>query len=91
MEQKDLSIIHGPPGTGKSTTLVEIIQQKRRIGDRVLVCCASHAAVDNLLARLKEKYGGEGLIRIGHPAKVQRSHIKFTLAAKSKKEEKKRG
>ena len=87
--QQDLAIIHGPPGTGKSTTLVEVLLQSVRRGERVLVCAASHAAVDNLMARLREKMVGKvKLVRIGHPAKIDKKQLKFTLPSLSKSQNK---
>ena len=87
LSQEDLSIIHGPPGTGKTTTLVEIIQQTVKHRGKVMVCSASHAAVDNLMARL---VGGmnKGVVRIGHPAKMDRRHAKYTLSAMVRKKKK---
>jgi ATP-dependent RNA/DNA helicase IGHMBP2 len=64
----DLAIIHGPPGTGKTTTVVEVIRQAVRRGDKVLVCAPSNLAVDNLLERLLGH--GERAVRLGHPARV---------------------
>merc|ERR1712133_312350 len=52
--QKELSMVHGPPGTGKTTTLVEIIWQCVQRGEKVLVTSASNVAVDNLGERLKD-------------------------------------
>ena len=63
-----MAIIHGPPGTGKTTTVVELIRQAVRRGERVLACAASNLAVDNLFERLL--VAGEKVIRIGHPARV---------------------
>lgn len=64
----DLAVIHGPPGTGKTTTVVELIRQAIRRGEKVLACAPSNLAVDNLLERLVA--AGERAIRIGHPARV---------------------
>ncbi len=64
----DVAIIHGPPGTGKTTTLVELIRQIVRAGERVLVVAPSNIAVDNLLEKLLAK--DEEAIRLGHPARV---------------------
>ena len=64
----DLAIIHGPPGTGKTTTVVELIRQIVRRGQTVLACAPSNLAVDNMLERLVA--AGETAIRIGHPARV---------------------
>ena len=65
---EDFAIIHGPPGTGKTTTVVELIRQAIRRGEKVLACAPSNLAVDNLLERLLA--AGEKVIRIGHPARV---------------------
>ncbi len=64
----DLAIIHGPPGTGKTTTLVELIRQLVRSGQRVLAVAPSNIAVDSLLEKLLAK--GENALRLGHPARV---------------------
>jgi superfamily I DNA and/or RNA helicase len=63
-----LAVIHGPPGTGKTTTVVELIRQAIRRGERVLACAPSNLAVDNLFERLL--IAREPVIRIGHPARV---------------------
>jgi superfamily I DNA and/or RNA helicase len=68
LSAKDVAVIHGPPGTGKTTTLVELIRQAVRRGDKVLVCAPSNLAVDNLLERLLAH--GEAAVRLGHPARV---------------------
>lgn len=68
LSAKEIAIIHGPPGTGKTTAVVELIRQAVRRGERVLACAPSNLAVDNLLERLLE--AGERTIRIGHPARV---------------------
>ena len=68
LSARDLAIVHGPPGTGKTTTVVELIRQAVRQGDKVLACAPSNLAVDNLLERLLAL--GEGAVRLGHPARV---------------------
>lgn len=65
---EDVALIHGPPGTGKTTAVVELIRQAIRRGEKVLACAPSHLAVDNLLQRLLA--AGEEAIRIGHPVRV---------------------
>jgi superfamily I DNA and/or RNA helicase len=74
---RDVAIIHGPPGTGKTTTVVEVIRQAVRRGDRVLVCAPSNLAVDNLLERLIAF--DEKAVRLGHPARVLPTLREHTL------------
>jgi ATP-dependent RNA/DNA helicase IGHMBP2 len=74
---EDFAIIHGPPGTGKTTTVVELIRQSIRRGERVLACAPSNLAVDNLLERLLAE--GERALRIGHPARVMPTLRDHTL------------
>ena len=79
LKQKEVGIVHGPPGTGKTTTVVEIIRQAVRSGDKVLVCAPSNVAVDNLverLARAKVK-----VVRLGHPARVNQGLVQHSLDA----------
>ncbi len=68
LSARDVAVIHGPPGTGKTTTVVELIRQAVRRGDKVLVCAPSNLAVDNLLERLLAH--DEDAVRLGHPARV---------------------
>lgn len=72
-----VALIHGPPGTGKTRTLVEVVRQFVRQGKRVIVTAASNAAVDTLAERLVE--AGVELVRIGHPARVAPSVEARTL------------
>jgi ATP-dependent RNA/DNA helicase IGHMBP2 len=73
----DLAMLHGPPGTGKTTTVVELIRQAIRRGARVLACAPSNLAVDNLLERLVVH--GEKVLRLGHPARVLPALRAYTL------------
>jgi len=73
----DFAIIHGPPGTGKTTAVVELIRQAVRRGERVLACAPSNLAVDNLLEKLLA--AGENAVRLGHPARVSETLREHTL------------
>ncbi|XP_007943110.1 DNA-binding protein SMUBP-2 [Orycteropus afer afer] len=79
LAQRELAIIHGPPGTGKTTTVVEIILQAVKQGSKVLCCAPSNVAVDNLverLARCEQK-----VLRLGHPARLLDSIQQHSLDA----------
>ena len=65
---KDVAIVHGPPGTGKTTTLVEAIYETLRRESQVLVCAQSNAAVDLICERLSDR--GVNVLRIGNPSRV---------------------
>ncbi|HUV79357.1 MAG TPA: IGHMBP2 family helicase [Candidatus Bathyarchaeia archaeon] len=65
---KDFFLIHGPPGTGKTITCIEVIAQLVKRGYKILAAADSNVAVDNLVERL-DKLGVE-VVRIGHPARV---------------------
>jgi ATP-dependent RNA/DNA helicase IGHMBP2 len=77
LSARDLAILHGPPGTGKTTTVVELVRQSARRGERVLVCAPSNLAVDNVLERLLAH--GEKAVRLGHPARVLPALREHTL------------
>ncbi len=68
LNSPDVAVIHGPPGTGKTTTVVELIRQAVARGEKVLACAPSNAAVDNMLEKLLN--AGEEPVRLGHPARV---------------------
>ncbi|KZP00843.1 P-loop containing nucleoside triphosphate hydrolase protein [Calocera viscosa TUFC12733] len=81
LEAPEISLIHGPPGTGKTHTLVEIIRQLVAKEKKVLVCGASNLAVDNLLERLVPH--GIPVTRLGHPARVLQTLQSSTLDAQT--------
>ncbi|XP_074371613.1 uncharacterized protein LOC141712539 [Apium graveolens] len=68
LSSKDLFLLHGPPGTGKTTTVVEIILQEVKRGSKILACAASNIAVDNIVERLVPHR--VKLVRLGHPARL---------------------
>ena len=76
---RDVAIIHGPPGTGKTTTVVELIRQAVLRGAKVLACAPSNTGVDNLLEKLIANR--VRVVRIGHPARVQEELQDYTLDA----------
>lgn len=80
----DVAIIHGPPGTGKTTTLAEVIAQAVERGERVLACAASNTAVDNLLERLQRLV--PYVVRVGHPARVFAHLRDYTLDGQVEKD-----
>eukprot|EP00889_Picochlorum_renovo_P004954 jgi/Picre1/31984/NNA_007332.t1 len=68
LSSRDVVLIHGPPGTGKTTTLVEYIAQEVKRGCRVLACAGSNIAVDNIVEGLGKL--DLNVVRIGHPARM---------------------
>ncbi|HDS46030.1 MAG TPA: IGHMBP2 family helicase [Methanomicrobia archaeon] len=65
---RDFFLIHGPPGTGKTVTCIEVVVQLVRRGNRILAAADSNVAVDNLVERLAA--AGVKVVRVGHPARV---------------------
>lgn len=80
LNSDDVAFIHGPPGTGKTTTLVHAIEETVRSEKQVLVCAPSNAAVDLLADKLSEK--NLKVLRIGHPARVTEQSLSKTLDAR---------
>lgn len=80
MQAQDVAFIHGPPGTGKTTTLVQVIKQTVKEQKQVLVSAPSNAAIDLLVEKLSEQ--GISVLRIGHPARVTEQSLSKTLDAK---------
>ncbi len=77
----DVALVHGPPGTGKTTVIVEFIKQAVAAGLRVLACAPSNVAVDNILSRLVVSSPGATavsgtpldettVLRLGHPVRA---------------------
>ncbi|XP_048112394.1 DNA-binding protein SMUBP-2 [Alosa alosa] len=79
LKQKDLAVIHGPPGTGKTTTVVEVILQAVKQGNKVLCCAPSNVAVDNLVERLAQNKAK--VLRLGHPARLLETIQQHSLDA----------
>lgn len=73
----ELGVVHGPPGTGKTTTLVAIIKQLKKELPQLLVTAPSNTAVDVLTTRLLEE--GFKVVRIGNAAKIEESNLDATL------------
>ena len=78
-----LFLVHGPPGTGKTTTVVEVIARAAAKGQRVLACAASNVAVDNLLERVAAAFRAarspRGLLRLGHPARLSEAASRYSM------------
>ena len=76
LRAKDVAIVHGPPGTGKTTTLVEAIYETLRRESQVLVCAQSNMAVDWISEKLVDR--GVAVLRIGNPTRVNDKMLSFT-------------
>lgn len=73
---KEVSIVHGPPGTGKTTTLVEAIYETLHRENQVMVCAQSNTAVDWIAEKLVDR--GIHVLRIGNPTRVNDKMLSFT-------------
>lgn len=77
LASKEIALIHGPPGTGKTHTLIELILQMLKQGLRVLVCGPSNISVDNIVERLAPHK--VPILRLGHPARLLPSVVNHSL------------
>jgi len=77
---KDIAIIHGPPGTGKTTTLVQAIRLTLKTEKQVLVCSSSNTAVDLLTEKIHRE--GINVLRLGNPARISEEVMMNTLDVK---------
>lgn len=83
----DFAILEGPPGSGKTTVILELICQLAKQGKRVLLCGSTHVAIDNVLERLKEKKNGTNLldqfhilpVRIGDEQRISEDIKEFQI------------
>ena len=76
LRAKDVAIVHGPPGTGKTTTLVEAVYETLHRENQVLVCAQSNMAVDWISEKLVDR--GIPVLRIGNPVRVNDKMLSFT-------------
>jgi DNA polymerase alpha-associated DNA helicase A len=83
----DLALIHGPPGTGKTYTLIELIRQFLALGQRVLVCGPSNISVDNIVERLGAASPSTPIVRLGHPARLLPGVLRNSLEVLSRTSE----
>ncbi len=77
LSANDISVVHGPPGTGKTTTIVQAIRLVLQTEKQVLVCAPTNTAVDLLTEKLIEQ--GINVLRVGHPARVSEDLLKSTI------------
>ncbi|KAF4870661.1 DNA polymerase alpha-associated DNA helicase A [Colletotrichum siamense] len=77
LASREVALIHGPPGTGKTHTLIELILQMLKLDLRILVCGPSNISVDNIVERLAPHK--IPILRLGHPARLQPSVVAHSL------------
>lgn len=84
LAQEKVALIFGPPGTGKTTTVIEILHQLKRQNKKVLVTTPSNIALDNMMERL-HRDGFKDMVRLGHPARTDPNLIPYTLESNLKR------
>ena len=77
LSANDVAVVHGPPGTGKTTTIVQAIRLVLQTEKQVLVCAPTNTAVDLITEKLVEQ--GINVLRVGHPARVSDELLKTTV------------
>lgn len=77
LASREVALIHGPPGTGKTHTLIELILQLLKRGQRLLVCGPSNISVDNIVERLAPHK--VSMVRLGHPARLLPSVLAHSM------------
>lgn len=85
LASREIALIHGPPGTGKTHTLIELILQMIKRGLRILVCGPSNISVDNIVERLAPHK--VPIVRLGHPARLLPSVLNHSLDVLTKTSE----
>lgn len=76
LRAREVAVLHGPPGTGKTTTLVEAVYETLRRESQVLVCAQSNMAVDWIAEKLTDR--GVNVLRLGNPSRVNDKMLSFT-------------
>jgi superfamily I DNA and/or RNA helicase len=79
LSARDVALIHGPPGTGKTTAVVDLICRAVARKERVLACAPSNIAVDNMAERLARRQ--QRIVRLGHPARLLPEVVEHSLDA----------
>lgn len=77
LSANDVAVVHGPPGTGKTTTIVNAIRLVLQSEKQILVCAPTNTAVDLITEKLIEQ--GVNVLRVGHPARVSEDLLKATI------------
>lgn len=85
LASREIALIHGPPGTGKSSSVIELILQMIKRGQRLLVCGPSNISVDNIVERLAPHK--VPMVRLGHPARLLPSVLNHSLEVLTKTSE----